>query len=172
MKYYETEEFVRLQDEYYAKLEDEGFRDIEPRIKGTSIPGPNLSGMSAGDLARGLYRPDAEDYYRWCRQHTHTMARGVDRHVWRLHADGTPKAQIVRALGRRYGLSRGAVEKIIRREEEAMRSRMTEEHDGTPEHTGVVIVLAEAVRPPWYTFPSRGAVTGRGLAARVKRRVR
>ena len=172
MKYNETPEFLALQDEWYAKLEAEGFRDIEPRQPGTCEAGLNLKGMSCGDLARGLYQEDREDYYRWARQYAHEMPAGPARHIWRLHADGLGETVIYRALGERYGVSQGYVGRSIKETRAAMmahHSQQFEEEEG--EYT-VQSLIAEAVRPAWFTVPARGSVAGSGLARRPKVRAK
>lgn len=123
--------FIHQRDEWYAKLEADGFHDLEMTDKLTGEPSPHmLRGMSPGDLWRGLYKPDAEEYYSHCRAHTHCrglQGRPVDRHVWSLHAEGYSIGRIHRAIGQRYGLSPGRIKKVVDRENARMMKRLEKE---------------------------------------------
>lgn len=85
-KFYRTEEFINLQDEWYDKLKDEGFDDIEYMSKtGSLVKRPG--GQVMGKLINS--RGDAE-YYRRAKMHSHHLKRAnmVDTYVWNNHADG------------------------------------------------------------------------------------
>lgn len=119
-KYYETPEFLKAQREAYEILAESGFDDIE-MFDDKGEPSRNmLKGMSTGDLYRGLYKPETEEYYRQARLHVHRMRPGPRRAVWRCHAEGMSVARIHRHLGERYGLPLGRVRKIVKDTEKKM----------------------------------------------------
>lgn len=165
-------EFVALREEWYARAAATGFQDIESFLRVTGEPGPLLAGPSPGDLARGLYRPDKEDYYTWARHWAFSLPPTSDRHIWRLHAAGCSMATIRAAIGHRYaGVGPSRIARVISRERARMRAAADASWD-TPipddEADSIALAMAEATRPVWYTDPARGA-TSRG---RVKRRER
>ena len=126
--FYETDEFLALRDEWYAKAKESGFEDLEVLDEITHQPGSLMRGVSPGDLGRSerriAYKASSEEYYRLARQHVWTLPRGPQRHTARLHADGLSNREVVEAITKAYpevkpGTVLGWVKKIrtaLRRE--------------------------------------------------------
>jgi len=100
--FYERPEFLDLRDEWYAKLKEEGFDDIEVIDEITRQPGHLLRGVSPGDLnrseSRKFYKASSEEYYRLARQYVWTLPRGAQRQAARLHADGLSNRDVIAAM--------------------------------------------------------------------------
>lgn len=140
-RFYETAEFRQQQNEWYQKLKDAGFRELEVRGKGGRDTGL-LNGVSPGDLARGLYDPAIERYYALCRAHVHRMERRLwanssrpgsgelahDLAIWSLHSEGLRPP----AISRHLGLPRARIVAVVKREEVMMR-RAEDRADATEE---------------------------------------
>lgn len=127
-------EFLRQRDEWYAKAKETGFVDLEMVDQKTKEPATHLlKGMSPGDLWRGLYKPDAEEYFSLARAHVHSYrlsSRPVDRAVWAMWAEGHRAPAIHRALGQRTGVTVGRIKAIIKAEERAMLQSVEKAHAG------------------------------------------
>lgn len=120
-KYYESREFLKLRREYYEKLKDDGFTDIEITDWSTGESGNLLRGFGHMDAVR-RWTPDKERYYQLARQKAHKLRSRKyskeDRKVWRLHAEG----ESFRGIERRTGVPRGRVSRIVKRIAEEMLS--------------------------------------------------
>lgn len=157
---YNSPAFKEERDRWYRRLEEEGFEDIETVLRVTGHPGPLLRGHSPspGDLARGLYQPHKEDYYRWAGQHVYDMPPGPDRHIWRLHASGQSVDDIHRIVGERYGVSKNYCGAVVRRERDAMKAKGDAEMDSLGEDPSLAAAMAEDTMPDWLNWVPRGAV--------------
>lgn len=154
--WYDRPEFLDLRDEWYAKLKEAGFEDIETNLTVTRQPGPLLKGSpSVGDLTRRLWRGDKEDYYRWARAHLHEMADGRSKSVWELHSEGESIPSIHHRLEDHYpGLTQGLVRKIIGWEEEKMRQKgETPVPEGDPD----IRAIAQDIHPAGVDVVMRGS---------------
>lgn len=129
MEWHERAEVQRLRREWYAKLADEGFVDIEKVVDARGTVGIYLNGVSPGDLRRRLFKEETEDYYRYARQHAHTLRPGVERAVWELHAEGYGVEKTVEALRRTHGVTPGRAKAIVRAQREAMMAALAAEAD-------------------------------------------
>lgn len=118
--WFDDDEFVALRDAWYAKLKEEGFEDIEILDKRTKHPGCMLKGVSPGDLRRGLYKPETEEYYRIARRHVWKLHTPLEREIWRLHAEGHSRSRIVARLGTRFHVTRSFVSRFLTQERERM----------------------------------------------------
>mgnify|MGYP001166800900 CR=1 FL=1 len=120
-KYYESREFLKLRREFYEKLKDDGFKDIEITDWSTGESGNLLRGFGHMDAVR-RWTPDKERYYQLARQKAHKLRSRKyskeDRKVWRLHAEG----ESFRGIERRTGVPRGRVSRIVKRIAEEMLS--------------------------------------------------
>lgn len=125
--------FLHERDSWYAKAMESGFRDLEMTDALTKEPSTHLlKGMSPGDLWRGLYKPDAEEFYTLARQHTQRLSEDYEtreRHIWEMYADGHSVDKVHRALGKRYGFSRAYVAWIIKYETKRMLRLLNTELD-------------------------------------------
>ncbi len=111
--------FLKERDAWYAKLAQEGHKDLEMIDPQTREPSRNmLKGMSPGDLYRGLYKPASEDFYRLCRQHRWQMesvgTNAVETRIWDLYSEGASVSVILDKLNGRTHMV-GGVEKPVSR---------------------------------------------------------
>jgi hypothetical protein len=121
MSRFDDPAFLAERDKWYARLKEEGFDDIEILDGNTHHPGAMLRGVSPGDLQRGLYKPETEEYYRCARHHVFRMKRGVGRQIWKLHSEGYAEHSIFKALEGRYpGLKLSLVKKTVKAERARM----------------------------------------------------
>lgn len=125
----ESDEYKALRREWYARLAEDGFEDIEILDAGGNLSLNMLRGVSQGDLRRRLYKPESEEFFRCARKHVWSISDPIRRHVWRLYAEGLPKERIHRTVGGRYDISFKKVEKIIREETARMKARANRELD-------------------------------------------
>ena len=120
-KYYESKEFLKLRKQYYTKLQEAGFKDIEITDWKTGESGNLLRGFGHMDAVR-RWTPDRERYYQLARQKGHRLRSRKyskeDRQVWRMHATG----ESFRGIERRTGVPRGRVSRIVKRIEQEMLS--------------------------------------------------
>lgn len=120
-KFYNEPGFLAERDAWYKKLEEEGFDDIEIIDKQTGQPGPMLRGMSPGDLQRGLYKPETEEYFRCARAHVWRVRRGMRRQIWKMHAEGFSEKKIWEQLEGRYeGITFYRVREVVKTERAKM----------------------------------------------------
>jgi hypothetical protein len=130
-KFYEEDEFLDLRDEWYAKLKEEGFDDIEMVDQISRQPeakdGHILLRGPARDLVRSKekrqYVASQEEYYRLARQLVWELPFGPYRHVVAMHAEGHSASAIFDALGERYNLSKTAVTKMVKQVGKTLRQR-------------------------------------------------
>jgi hypothetical protein len=122
-RWYTTKEFQAQREEWYAKLAEEGFQDLEMHNPRTGEPSRNLlKGLSASVLGRRTDRrgdDGAEEYYRLARQHVHRL-RGPARGVWALYSEGWEPRRIYEMLKGRMPITFRQIEAIVRDEEAAM----------------------------------------------------
>lgn len=91
MSFYKSEKFKAEQDEWYRKLKEEGFEDIEFEFKdgrGGSLKRFH-SKFFVSRFKEGL--PQAkEDYYRACAEFMlcHKFKDTREQRIWELHCDG------------------------------------------------------------------------------------
>lgn len=152
-------EFSNLRRRWYGIAQKSGFKDIESDLPGTDEPGPLLSGgPSSGDLARGLYRAEREDYYRWARALVHELS-GMEQAVWEGHSEGKSVRAIQEALPRCYQPLRREVPGMISRIRDRMKARGDEVHpsSGSPE-SDIYETMLEDMHPPGVEILERGTV--------------
>ena len=113
-KFYQTPEFLRLRREFYKKLKDKGFKDIENIDWATGDSGNLLNGFGHMDAVR-RWSPESQRYYELARQKANNMRSRKyskdDRRIWRLHAEG----QSFRAIERTTGIPRARVSRTVKR---------------------------------------------------------
>lgn len=116
---YHSREFCKLRDEWYRKLEAEGFYDIE-----TTIEEINLSDtlLEKGDynirkqltLALKSHKPD---FYQMCERYLEDGTfNTIEHRVWELHIQGVPQKKIAEEVRKTYE----QVRSIVRRTRKAM----------------------------------------------------
>jgi hypothetical protein len=132
MEWHETPEFQKLRRQWYKKLEKSGFTDIEQTVDAKGTVGGYLLGMSQGDLRRGLYKPETEEYFTRARQFAHSLPSGsLARDVWELHAEGVYQTRIAQQLTRKLKtkVSVNRVRSIIKALEGYMFREIADEAD-------------------------------------------
>lgn len=130
MKWYEDPDLIAERDAWYAKLKADGFKDIEQPVGDGSRFGDLLLGVSPGDLRRRLYSTESEDYYRFARQHVHSLPFGLERAVWEHHSEGLSYSKIRQALLRSHGkVGERVVKRVIHENRERMLGNLAEEAD-------------------------------------------
>jgi hypothetical protein len=98
-------QFAKLQKEWYAKLGEEGFKDIEwvDHSTGTGHNSPYLRGSLAGGKAyhagRELYYQLASNYLQHCKN---LRNNAYNRFIWQLHTDGHTYDEIADACKARF----------------------------------------------------------------------
>lgn len=102
-KFFQTDEFRKLQREWDKKLADSGFNDIEPLNDNGSRETPYLKDHSIRFYKR--YNASREDYYRLAGQFAEDTTSPIavalpptTRQLWRMHADGISLKEIRKAL--------------------------------------------------------------------------
>jgi len=96
--------FKKLQNEWYKKLKDSGFEDIETPggfLKGLSSSSgkpSNKEGYSWGE--RELYNKSKEEYYRLAGHflHDYKFESNIEKFIWELHSNGVSVRSIVSVL--------------------------------------------------------------------------
>lgn len=103
--------FVDLQKEWYAKLKQTGFKDIEFfHADGNSTDG--LLRNSIGSLMAS-YTPEGEYYFRkarWFLQH-HRFSSPREKRIWALHCEGMQNP----GIGKIMGCSKEPIRKVVNR---------------------------------------------------------
>lgn len=132
--------FLKERDKWREKLKKSGFEDLEMiDVNTREISRNMLKGMSPGDLWRGLYTPEAEDFFRFARQHYWEIPSTdpVERKIWKLFADGMPPEAIFRETehdavtrGKKTGRpSREYIKWVIQYETKRMWAKLTHDLD-------------------------------------------
>lgn len=119
-KYYETEEFRKLQNEWYDKLKEDGFQDIEYTDRKTGEVGNVLLGFSAMDAVRG-YTQEKRDFFYRASQYLTNVRRSYgwtspEARVWKVYSNGGSLKQIRLETG----IGSMKAKRIIRELREAM----------------------------------------------------
>ena len=137
MQWHETPEVQALRREWYAKLKEEGFKDIEQVVDDRGTVGALLLGVSQGDLRRRLYKPETEQYYTLARQHLHTIERRPAKSrmrcaqaIWALHSEGYGERRgcaVLAAKGKT--VTPGHYKKVVADERARMMRRAMKEAD-------------------------------------------
>lgn len=112
----DTDEYRDLRDEWYGRLEAEGFKDIEFIDRRHGGPGDYLRGVSAGDLRRNSRRianvRETLAYYTAARARVHDLPPGLERGVWRMYADGATRVELYAAY-ERLGVTKAEIDRIV-----------------------------------------------------------
>ena len=110
-KFYESDEYKATQDEWYAKLKEEGFKDIEATESGIPLPAfRNKKGQNYENhfQFKQAYYSKAEDTLRmtdW------SKLKPRDKDIWELHTQGLS----VRAIAKQLKLWPNTVYRSIKR---------------------------------------------------------
>lgn len=123
-----NKELKKLQSEWYAKLKESGFHDIEQNDNNDAKPDGNLKQWHSQVF---YYRhkegvlEDRQEYYRLAGQflYDHDFHNEIHKVVWACHSDGLSVTEIARKLNR-DGLSRTSVFNIVK----SLRQTMIKTH--------------------------------------------
>ncbi len=89
-KFWQTEEFRKLQDKWYGKLAKDGFEELE-YFDHNNEPNTFMRRGATADLAR-QYTPDAARYYELAQQYYWAVRwsrwPAKYRTIWRMHSYG------------------------------------------------------------------------------------
>ena len=98
---FNTSEFRKLQKEWYARLKDSGFIDIEHTTPGKQDEA--LLGFNSF-VAKKRYKPEVAEYFRRCRHHltNYRWRDRVDRQLFQWHTNGLSYRKIVRAFNAKF----------------------------------------------------------------------
>lgn len=136
-KFWDSEEFQKLNKKWQRKLEKSGFEDIEQ-------PDGNLKKWSAS-YARIRYKKTSaaakETYYRYAGQfnYDYTFINPVDRLIWQYHSEGVSIRDIAKILRKkRFPLkTEKAINQIIKKLAEKMKQHYNLTGSGTSDdYTG------------------------------------
>ena len=104
-KFYETEEFQKLNEEWYQKLKDttfadgETFKDLEASVEDYT----HLQLESPMQPSSVAYksRESVEAYYDAVREFLHrgTFSNEKERTIWEMHCEGLSRRKIAKKLG-------------------------------------------------------------------------
>ncbi len=122
---YDDDIFIRLRRKWYQKAKDSGFDDIE--IWGRKKdPEPLLYGVSGGDLRRGLYKPETEEYYTLARGHLWEIEDKRFRLMWSMHSEGQSVDKIYTTVRGFLNVSKATVRDYLKAERIRMFQKVRE----------------------------------------------
>ena len=146
-RWYENPEFLQLRAEWYKKLEDTGFSDIENIYWETGISGERLNGMSSMDMVR-QWSPEKQRWYELARQFSwepeakwwkyRGRAHDVRAAIWRLLGEGYSRQEVGAELAVELRVSRIGEDHWLRRASYWVRKlelQTTPAFDAFREHT-------------------------------------
>lgn len=127
--WYEQRDFLKLRKEWYAKLENEGFEDIEHTNWDTGKAGDKFKGggfRSAGDVQR-RFGWDKVRYYELASQRVWDMREEgcwtkEQIEIFELHSQGMTNKDIWKAMG----VSKSRIAKVIKEQKERFRDHFGE----------------------------------------------
>lgn len=99
MSYYNDPAFIKLQKEWYKKLADSGFKDIEEFDEVRGSAAISFLKRSCKDLAK-KYNDTTFFYYQLCRDflsHGFFLSK-IDHKIWQLHSEGVSIREILKEL--------------------------------------------------------------------------
>lgn len=101
-KFYDTEEFRKLQNKWYDKLQKSGFSDLEWLDK-NSGKGQNSPFLTVSiEYLRKIHNLETETYFRLSRAflHDYDFKTLHFYHLWKLHSEGLTYRQIIPKLNK------------------------------------------------------------------------
>lgn len=103
---FSNKEFLKLRWEWYAKLDAEGFQDIEYFSRSNGETVPVMDGPSAIDLLKNQEKwGDSKTvYYTLCEAHTWNVAETYGKssdqlRVWKIHCEGYGSHTVAKRTG-------------------------------------------------------------------------
>jgi hypothetical protein len=120
-----TQQFLAIRKEWYAKLKQEGFNDLEYWDNTSVEPKPYIKGQAP--LPQNMEEwTQKQEYYEQCATYLNRMCAVLDsteREVWQLHSEGFATSYIIRQLG----LGSHKTYKIIKNLSDDMQRQLKEE---------------------------------------------
>jgi hypothetical protein len=97
MSVYKTREFKKLQRQYYARLKEQGFQDIEDDNGRMVFYTERLHQLKR--FTMDLMGP-IRDYYSWALQHAarSEFENSIDEKIWTMHAEGKSSREIAKEV--------------------------------------------------------------------------
>lgn len=135
-KFYETEEFKKLNAKWKKKLETSGFEDIEHEKDYLKRPASgkfNTKTEGRDFQLKHVYYQSVEEYYRLAGQffHDYPFKDNKEKCIWELHKDGISIRDSLKILrAKRFKVYKDFIEKTIQRLAKEMLSRASVSADG------------------------------------------
>lgn len=106
------DEFKRLQAEWYARLRDEGFVDIEGGKDGFDV----LLRRRGPKGRPSIEREQQEEFFRLAGLflHDHEWVDGEERRAWELYCDGKTYPQIAETLEVSWGKAHYLIQRVLK----------------------------------------------------------
>lgn len=146
-----TKDFVALQKQWYKKLKDEGFNDIE---RTRDVDGKSFDRVLFSDNRRVNQQvlEEGEEYWHMCRSwmhHSQTFKAlpAVQQTIWEAYCDGATYRDIVRRVGKPLTSVHHIIQRL-RTQALLERGAMWDEPD---EDVSASVSMQLAVRRPWHT---------------------
>lgn len=133
-------DFKKLQAEWYKKLEQSGFEDIEEEDGSLKERAARYASKYNGTYfqAKKGYYESVEEYYRLATQflHSHRFKNKREKLIWEMHSNGTSIRNIVKELEKRqYPASkRDSVHKVVK----GLAAKMKKKQDAENGQTWII----------------------------------
>lgn len=122
----QSKEFLALRDEWYKKLKDTGFSDIEQNDDNPGKVGGNLKHWDSTVFSKGNHSApgvfaDRQRYFELAGHflHEHKFTESSEKRVWELHSQGLSIREIARAI-KKKSLAKDSVFRIIKKLKDLM----------------------------------------------------
>ena len=108
-------ELIKAQKEWYKKLAEAGFDDIEIFDKRTLEPITEFTGVKNNSFRQSKAKINSfestEEYYIKARQHyhNHDFPDDLEKEIWRLHSEGISQ----RKIATKVGIRRDKIQKLL-----------------------------------------------------------
>lgn len=96
---YDTDEFYKLRQKWYDKLERKGFEDIEWTQPKGHAESPYFARKAAANLL-ATYKPETEEHFRRCNIHANhgKFENNTDKHIFKLYVQGKSYREILKII--------------------------------------------------------------------------
>lgn len=143
--WYYQPKYLKLRDNWYEKLADNGFIDLETRIPGVHLDCPILTEYASEVSQRAIQAHDAleDEYFRRVSSYLYsgTFKSELEREIWALHVQGSSFRQIAAQLASQgfTGASRMTCYRTVRQ----IRRRMEAEGTGREIELGSIEAVTD-----------------------------
>lgn len=99
-KFYETKDFLKLDNEWQKKLEESGFEDAENKERNLKEWDGQQFKRTTRNRDSVVYMESKIEYYRLASRflHEYKFEDNISKVIWELHADGLSKTETVKAI--------------------------------------------------------------------------